>query len=785
MRGRGAGQRPSSSLHRRRATSLLVKSLVAALVLAVPAPAGARPAIPQEDVEINAGDALSWKVGGDTIIFLAGQVRVRRGEVEMTAARALIWTRPGEKPAFRELYAEGNVAFRRGASKLRAERVYYNLVKDEAVIVDFKARGSSNDVEQFFYVTAAEVRKRAGRITAGEVKMSTCSYGVPHYHIEVGEAELIGRDRLPEGSGPFNLWPFKDWDVRVKRLEPKLIGAPVFFFPGLALGPWIQEFPVRSVKGGRTSNFGYYAYTDLGVTLRLETEDGKERTWGEVLGEVDWREERGGAYGLDLEYGWGNYTGFVDTYFLHDLGRKEDSDFERRLDPLKRAERGRARAFHRHELNDHFRLELETSYVSDRDLREEFFEKEFKEDKAPETAAYFRWLDGEAGAFLLSRHRLNDWQTQNEYLPRADFSVFQTPVAEDLLDQLLLTTRFDGGLVRRRFDKKLRLPTSDTWRWDSSVEVSWPWDLEVLQAAPFAAHRMTVYEDGPQGESEFRSLWSAGGRLVTQAHATFPELQWHLAGLRGLRHVAELEARYANNFDTTVAPSELFPFEEIDQLDTFEELAVELRQRFLTQDDEKQVFEFMSLTVGIEYYPDSDRDTTSFNANSYVFPFNWITLAPDSAGVFDRRHWSNVNYEISITPRRLLRFSAGGEYHPLFRHEEVREFAVSVTPLEGLTGTVGHTFVRGVTDAYAFDLAWAITPKWSVQSTAQYDFRIDEWLSQSLVVSRDFHDFLIEVVVDRDFGRDEHRAYVNFVPKIFRRKGLFRSAPPPYDSSPY
>lgn len=719
--------------------------------------------------EITAGDALSWDEGDAKVTLFTGQVRVRKGEFQMSASRALVWSRGGGR-GLDEIYAEGNVVLHQGAQKMRAERVYFNFGWNKAYIVDLRLQGTSESLRnQLFYVTAQEARMTAeGVLEAENLAISTCGYGVPHYHVSVDAARLVGQDARPR-KGRYDIWPYVSWQIRVDEVYPELMGAPLFFIPGLVLGPWVRDFPIRSAQYGRSSRFGHFLLSEYGLKIKRQDEGGKLRIWGDVTAEADWREKRGGAYGLDLKYSWGGYTGFVDTYFLHDFGRDLDVSFDQRLeqeDPLRRAERGKAQAFHRHALGEHWRYELEAYYLSDRSLREEFFEREFKEAKDPETAAYLRWVDGSAGAYLYERHRLNDFQTQNEYLPRADFYLLHAPVAAPLLDTVYATQRFDAAHIRRRWDEDLRLESARTWRLDSITEVSNPWDLRVAQVSPFVQARLTVYEDDLEGQGEVRALWTGGARVVSQAHQTHPDFWWRDVGLRGLRHVAEVELRYANTVDANVPPSELFPFEEVDQLGEFEEVALELRQRFLTKDEQGKVFEFLQAVVSVEYYPDSDRDTTSLNPNTLEMPFHWIGLAPDESGALERRHWSNVHYEASFQPRSFLRTWAGGEYNPVARHEEVREWSAAVTPLAGLTVTGGQTFVKGVTDALSGGASWSLTPKWSVAGFVQYDIRTDEFLSQSVVVARDYHDFLLQAVVERDAGRDERRFYITVVPKF-------------------
>ncbi len=748
-----------------------------------------------QKIDIEAGDGVAWQEGEVLAQFLTGQVTVKSADFELRASRAIAWIRQKSPAApLEELYAEGNVIFKQGAQTLRAERFYYNLKENKAIIIDLRAKGQGAQPGQAFFVTAREARMTAlGHLEAKEITLTTCPYGVPHYHVEITEGKLEGLDPRPRKEGTIDPFPFNDVTLDLGSITSEFGGAPFLFLPGLVVGGWVKDFPLRGLSYGSSSRFGNYVLSDWGVKIRKTAPDGKPRTWGEVRAEVDWREQRGGAYGLDLDYDWkpAGISGFVDTYFIHDLGRSLKSDFERSLAPLERPERGKAHPFHRHDLDENWRYELEAYYVSDRDLLLEWFESEFKQLQEPETAAYVRWKEDNWAATVLERHRLNDFQTQDEYLPRVGFYLFDQPIlsAEDY--GLHVNHRFDTVHLRRRFDEELDLSTAEVWRLDATTTLLAPVDLGLFQGFPFAEYRFTTFEDDLEGETEFRSIWSAGGRVVTQVHATNADLTWDTGGLRGLRHVAEAEARYAVSFYNNLEASEVYPFEPVDQLGEFEEVALELRQRFLTRDAAGKPFEFLMAVASIEYYPESSRDTQSMRADNVETPFNWIGLAPDG-GTFERRDWSNLFYEVSFTPRGFLNVRAAGEYDSYADVERVREVVATMTPLENLVLGGSHTFVQGITDAYTFSVSWGLTPKWSILGTAQYDFESDEFVGQAVRVGRDFHDFLVEAVVERDFAREDHRFYVTVVPKFLgpeasrkRVPNWMRSGAPPPPAPSY
>lgn len=605
-----------------------------------------------------------------------------------------------------------------------------------------------------------------GRLEAEGLFVTTCSYGIPHYHLEIRKTHLTGRQpRSPRGE--LDVWPFDDWRIRVEDITPDF-GAPVFFFPGLVLGSWVRDFPVRSIRYGRSDRFGHFVLSEFGTALRRKGEGQRLQKWGEVTLEADWREKRGGGWGLSLDYGWGGSSGYVHSYYLHDLGRDPDIDFDRKFPPLEHEDRGRVRAFHRTDWGEHWRFEAETWYFSDRSLQEEFFEKEFKEDKEPETAVYIRWLDGCWGAFLYERHRLNDFQTQNEYLPRTGFWMLSHPPVPSIFDTLTLTVGVDVAHLRRRYDEEAHRPAGRAWRADAISELLWAWEAGPFQASPFLQQRTTLYEEERGGEeSHERSLWSVGGRISTQIHGTHPEMVWEAVGLRGLRHVIELEARFAASLHNTVAPSELFFFDEVDLLDEFREASFEMRHRFRTKGADGRPFDFLDVGLEFEYYPDPDRDTVLERVDNILLPFNWIALAPEpGTELYPRRRVSNLHYEIVFCPGDFLRLTALGEYNPEARREEVREWSVWVSPWPAASVSLSQTFVRGLTDAYRVAVGWDLTEKWRIGGAIQYDFRADRYVTQELVLAREFHDFSVEFVAERDFGRDESRFHVGVVPKF-------------------
>lgn len=770
--------------------SLRVRTgLLAAAMLAASAGIPAFAQQPRKDapqtLEIQSGNAFTEEEEGRKVIFLNGGVRIRRGEMEMTSDRALIWKRkpytqegpkdPAEASSIDEIYLEGGVHIQRARQELRADRLFMDLLRDKAMIIELRTKSTQAKMKESFYLSAKEARQIAeGKFEARDVSVTTCSYGVPHYHLSIERAILTGKDPRPR-EGPLDFFRYADWSAELEDIYPELMGAPLFFLPALVLSPVVKELPLRRLQGGRSTRFGEFVYSEWGTRLKRTDEKGKTRVWGDLSLEVDWRRTRGWGFGPKFEYSVEGTRGYIAGYYLHDLGRDPDLGFNSKFGPLEEDDRGKVRVYHRTDLDDHWRIELKAYYLSDRDLLEEFFESEFREEEEPETSIFLRYVNGPFGGFLEERYRLNDFQTQNEYLPRLNLSAFEVPILRGRWNDLVVTERIEAGHIRRRFDDETGVDTEQVWRVDSYTEIAFPFDLRYFQIFPFAVERLTYYHDDLQGDARLRSLSAAGVGASTQAHGTFQGVGWEWIGLRGLRHVMELEARWCSTLGTSVPPSDLYPFDAVDQLTQLEEVVLKFRHRFKTKDASGQPFEFLNFGVAVEYYPDPDRDTTFANATSYQLPFDYIFVDPDITGAFASRRWSNVHYDASFTPRNFLSASGVGEYNPETGREDYRSVGVTVTPLSGLRVTVGQTFVRNVTNAVTGSVYASLTPKWGVRLEASYDYHVDQFISQEFVVSRDFHDFMLEVVGEHNFSTRDRRIYVSFVPKFFGERGLHRS----------
>jgi hypothetical protein len=765
------------------------------------APAPAKPSTAPEaaaeiPVDIEYGYMEIWKEGPFQVLLLTGGVTIIKGPDTIQADSVVGWAAPaaggdGEPSAnldvakrMEQLYAEGNVRLsQKDRGTIMAEQAFLDLRRHEGIFLDFRARSLEPRSKQTFVIRAAEARQvMEDFLVAHHASVTTCTYGTPHYDIVVRRLEF---SRSPESSrGSLSL------DDMVVRVD----SVPIGYLPALGydLG---EPFPLRRVAGGNSSHYGITALTEWGVPIRLQESDDEgsprfdrrglpvRKKWGDLTLDVDYREKRGWATGPDLKYKWHDeYEGFLDTYYLKDRGRNLSNGFDADLEavsPLRHDDRGRLHAFHRQTLDANWRLDTEVNYISDRDLLLEFFPREQREEKEPESYLYLRGLYDNWGFVLYDRHTLNDWQEQVEYMPQAAVVGVAQPLWPQGLPGLLFftTTQTDDVRWHHDFQAPATGPDERTWRFDSANELWYTLHLGPLNLAPFAGGRWSAFQQTlvDPGLQE-RFVGSAGGRAEIQAHNRY-RLDWDLVGLHDLRHVVSGEVRYANNYACTIPTGDLMAFDTVESASKFEELTFRLNQHFQTKvgpPGKREVITFLWVGAALEMYPDPARDTTAYRPQNYLAPFNWITLPPEPDGVtFPERHYSNLFWSAELTPRSVLSFRVDGEYNTLDRHPEVTELTTQADPFSWWRIAVGYYTAHHVTETIRLTTYLQPTPRLNVYAQLSHDLLLNQSTGRRLAVQWDIHDAYLEFTFNYDPFRDEKQYLFGVSPKFGRARSLF------------
>ncbi|NUN49527.1 MAG: LPS assembly protein LptD [Candidatus Brocadiae bacterium] len=721
---------------------------------------------PRLELEYQGSLQVHRQDDGEALITVSTSVRVRGSAITIFCDHLVLWSRekspmPGAE-GFRltEFYAEGHVRLESRGQVFEAERIYVDFSdRDRRTLLVDRGRLDSQSKKKGLplHLTAAEFRQLAGGDVVGkDVSVTTCEFAVPDYRLQAREV-VIHED-----------WRSGDIEVFGAALYIDPLDFPVFWTPvvPVQLG---AHLPLRRLKYEKTRQMGHSVLSKWGYDLRrmlIEGDGSRNRErWAYVGIDLDWREKRGVGFGPEYDYELDGMTGFGDLYYIHDEANVPGSDFQDRLVPVEREERGRVRLFHRQQLWEPLSFDLELHDVSDPNFREEFLEKEFKSDKSPESYALVRFMRDNFGMTALYRPRLDAFFSYVEYLPQ----VTQSLLSEGLPLGFYLTHNAQAANVR--FLKDRNQPGLDqyrTVRTDIQETVSRPFSVGPVRFLPFAAGRWTYWDEGyddPWWTNRYAA--AVGGSARLSAWRVFP---WKLEeiGIDGVRHTTSLEGRYVRQYSST-SPADVPQFDAVDQVREFQEITLEWRNRLEARDPESgEIYDAVNFGVTVEFYPDAHRDTRSRTSQNFLYPQHWITLAPDRRGAYPSRNVSNVHFDLELRARSAFELRATLDLNPYTGRIEETHMRLEFRPTPTLAISLGQQYVTEVTHTVGAGFEWAVSEKWTLLGRTEYDFRGERALEHRYAVRRDMHDFDVELEVRYDDGRDEFSASVGLIP---HRKG--------------
>jgi len=646
------------------------------------------------------------------------------------------------------LYAEGDVFLQFDDQVIRAERLYFDTVLNRIVVVHgyvstvlTQGQGKPPVPVQ---LRAEQLRihvKQLGRdlpsvsrafekIHAKEVQVTSCNFGIPHYHIHASDIRIDPHDD-------------QYMTVGIDHATLNVREIPVFYLPHLwGRSSIVEYFPLKALSFGSNRRFGNYVYTLWGDEIRMKGKDGKSHKWGDWGLNLDWRSDRGPAVGLSLDYATEDYHGSVTGYHIRDKG--DDITNGGYVPPDEN--RGRLRGFHRQMLPWELQLDLEGSWISDRNFLYEYFEGEARTGKIQET--YGRLLRdwNNMTARLLYRPRVNDFYTRSEYLPGLDGHVFSQPIVPGGFLGTNLYLDVDGSVSKNKveFDEALALPGFRTDRADVNATAELPIRLGPIHFNPYLGGRYTAWSATPLDDNgEDRHAWSFGFRLHS--------LIWrnYKGGLFGIdfRHLIQPQVLYDNVFDVSMPSRDLLPIDPVELVDEFETVRLRLQNKLQLYPG-KHLVDVLELNLENILYPDEDRD----NNGEAVGPFHWdfkAGYAPYllvSEGLYD---WNERDFLfVTVGLLGLL--------------PEIPGLRKS-----GAMFFVGHRFAKKIADVFTANLTARLGEKWRAGAYFQYDYRHDNVLGQRYVLGRTFHRFRLEVEYFEDGPSGDHGFRFAFAPVEF------------------
>ncbi|MEM1108048.1 MAG: hypothetical protein AAGH99_05075 [Planctomycetota bacterium] len=490
--------------------------------------------------------------------------------------------------ALRGVYLEDNAIVSDGDYTVRAPRMYYDLARNRATLLD--AVFYTFDVQRQvpLYLRADTIRQTSATdFNATQARLTTSEFGTPHFSIGAGELTLQQVER--PGGQRGGLFTARDATLNVGDV-------PVFYWPEVSA--YADDSPLRSVNGSFSSNQGVEARTTWDLFAML----GKTRPENlDAELNLDYLGESGPAIGLNGEYesrrNLGEFRGYL---LLDDSG--EDEIGGREINQEDEV-RGIALARHREYLPANLELTLEGAFVSDPTLLEEFFPREAAAGKLFETSAYLKWQEGNQSLDALATTNLSGFVEQLDELQSQGFYVERFPEATHrviggslLGDQLTWNSQTSLSQLRivaedetpgdRGFNDvdaqaffginadvsfedrndAAGFPDRSILRFDTRQELSLPMAAGPIDITPYVVGRLTAYDDdfddfGNADGEQVRAWGEAGLRLGTQLSKADGNVRSNSLDVNGIRHIIEPGVTLFLN-GSTIDPDDLPEFDD-------------------------------------------------------------------------------------------------------------------------------------------------------------------------------------------------------------------------------
>lgn len=631
-----------------------------------------------------------------------------------------------------EVYVDGNVSVEDGDEQVAgATAVHIDNRTGLVTLLDGSWRSGLGDKP---VVVRFEVMRQFnnGRHEIEGATFTTCDYAHAHWGIDSPWAILE-----PTEAGRI---------LKTSANVAHVGGVPLLPLPAFHLNVDRQRPPLRRVSFGTSTRFGTEINTLWGGDASAAATDvGSWFNSGPV--EADWELELDNysSRGVFVEPSWTYNTGSSRGRFL--TSRIHDSNSKNHLDqPIEDKSRGRVDLEHRTRIDDQQTVDVEVSYLSDRGFMQEYYEQENRTEKPQETYVNYRNVKDNKAISILGRSRLNDWDTQVEYLPQVERRATGEVMDVGPFDDASMSSRefvsnarlLDGEPSEGTPEPPAGSQTHRSTRVGSRRSLTVPFDVGEDRVTVTGAYDLTGFS-----RSEVKDSTVAGGRRegdeATGRYAVFGGASWSrtysgvdgdftsdIWNMDGVRQIVEPFVGYNSVLELNRRPDDLIQIDNVETLDKLQLFNLGLRHRVQTHQNGRMVT-VLDNQVSVPIFTNEERDNGGDSVGNVLADSVWKPGA-DIWGLRD----ATLRVRATLDPN--------DGWSPVTSYS-----SYSTRFLNQGQVTVGHAFAEHVSETLITGVEWELTPKWSGALFAAEDLRRHQSERKGILLRQRAHCWIIDI----------------------------------------
>jgi len=693
---------------------------------------------------------------------------------------------------------------------IRATRAFYDARENRALILDAELQSYIPSMDATFRIRADRIRQNSLKsYHAQNAWFTTSQIGEPGYRLEAQDLFLEPRpsnnaviiDPQTGMAVPRDVYWVTAQDARFVAE-----GVPLLYVPRLSTPVEDPGVPLVGLSVGQDRIFGTQVRSrwDAFATFGIQRPEGVDARWNLLL---DYLSYRGPALGTDGKYSgtdqYGNaFAGNGLAYYAYDGGVDNLGRDRMALDPAD-PNRGLLQWQHSHVFSEYnVKLLTEVGAASDRNFRESYFEKDFDTGKDLDTLGYLRYQPDENWTMsLLVQPTINRFENNTAWLPRGDLNSLGIPLLGGWLNWSQHTSLGYAAL------NQAQAPTNpqDTFTplpyfTDANGlvtmtrhELTAPFNLGPVKLSPYLMGEAAYWSDSFTNSAIDRFYGRGGLRANLQFWKAYPQIQSDILNLNGLAHKVSVDAdfgyaqasrslseipqwnqfednaqerfreRFVTNTFGGVVPPQFDPrfyavrsqaatsvsaqYNEL--VDTQQALRLGLSQRLQTKvgpPDRQRIKDWMSLDLGVSYFPNPNRDNFGENFGLFSAHYAWnvgdrTTVIADSMYDFfnNGQQWWNIG----VMSQRSFRGSV---------YVGVQQIKGASLDSQILTGSYSY----------------AMSPKWVSTMSASYDIAQNQSRGQSVTITRIGEWMLFHFGANYDWSKNNAGFLFSVEPKLGR-----------------